>query len=241
MTLLTLLWACSSSSTLPEGPDPEATAAAIDNLCKLYEGARMSCERRAGEIDGGGLPVRVEATFDQLEERLGVTTFKGTVTLTTSEHRWVTRMSGYGSGRAEAIERGLHEWALVDGIAFVDASADATERPALSAVEPGVAVDELVAGGRTVYRGWTLQRPPMEGGIDHAALVRAATQSVSLDPGPHLLRIEAARNLGELAFTCYLDGAVHETMCASVKRYPWPDTSSYEVRQTYAVVPSSKL
>lgn len=243
---MTLLWlaqllACGGGSELPEGPDPAATKAAIDNLCKLYEGARMSCERRDGELTGGGLPVRVEATYDALEERLGVTTFRGTVTLTTSQHTWVTRMSGYGSGRDEAIQRGLHEWALVEGIAFVDASADATERPALLAVEPGIAIQELVAGGRPVYRGWTLQRPPLEGGIDHAALVRAATKAVSLDAGPHMLRIEVARNLGELAYTCFLDGKPHEAMCASVKGYPWPDVAAYEVRQTYAIPASGKL
>jgi len=241
MMLAVMLLACGSGSELPDGPDPAATAAAIDNLCKLYEGAKLSCERRDGELTGGGLPMRVEATFDELEERLGVTTFKGTVTLTTSEHTWHTRMSGYGSGRDAAIERGLHEWALVEGIAFVDASARAEERPALTAVEPGVSPAEITIGDRRVYRGWTLQRPPLQGGLDHAQLVRRLASAVSLDSGPHAMRIEAARNLGEMQLSCYVDGTPHEAMCAAVKAYPWPDTGSYEVRQTYMVPPASSL
>lgn len=231
-----LLAACSSAPTVPEGPDPEATAAAARNLCKIYQGAGAPCSIDGSTVTADGMAIRVTARFDQLEERLGVTTFKGTVALATDGATWTTRMSGYGSGRQEALERGLHEWALLSATAFTDAVRGDASRKALRAVEPTIGHEIEVANGTAVWRGWTLQRPPLEGGLKHDELSRRfAPVLTKLGPGPHMIRIEAARNLGELMLTCYADGALAPDVCDAVRSYHWPEIGGYEVRQSYAV------
>ncbi len=229
--------ACSSAPEVPTGPDPAATAQAVDNLCKLYEGARLPCERGTGSVTADGVPIQVVARYDQLDESLGVTTFKGTVTLTTPGHTWTTRMNGYGSRTEEALQRGLHEWALVDGTAFVDALRGGEERLALAAVEPGLAGGTDRFGDRAAYRGWSLMRPPLEGGVPHEQVLMHAAKALQLDDGPHALRIEVGRNLEKMSYTCYVDGQPSEPLCGAVQRYTWPEVRSYEIRQTYVLPP----
>jgi hypothetical protein len=239
MWLAMTWWGCGSGQpALPEGPDPAVTKVAVDNLCKLYEGARLTCERQEGAVVAEGTRIGVAAEYDQLEERVGISTFRGTVTLSTPEHTWITRMGGYGSRTEEAVERGLHEWALTEGTAFVDAVRGDTQRAALKAVEPTLTPAALSLGGRPVYRGWTLMRPPLEGGIPHDELLAAIAGKLSLDGGPHVLRFEVARALEEMSYTCYLDGQPSDALCAAVRSWSWPEVRSYEVRQTYVVPPS---
>jgi hypothetical protein len=221
---------------VPEGPDPQATAAAAKNFCKIYQGAGLPCSIDNGVVTADGTEVAITAQFDQLEERLGVTTFKGTVTLKAPDQTWVTRMSGYGSGRDEAIQRGMHEWALLSATAVSDAMRHDNTRPALRAVEPTIGFEVGLANGTAVWRGWTLQRPPLEGGLNHTELTsRFAPVLTKLGPGPHMIRIESARNLGELVLTCYVDGVQAADVCEAVRGYHWPDVGGYEVRQAYAV------
>jgi hypothetical protein len=237
---MTLLWilACGGAPALPEGPDPQATTAAAANLCKLHLGAQLPCTVDGSRVTGDGRAIAVSARFDKLEEQVGLSTFRGTVTLDVDGARWVTRMSGYGSNRDEAIQRGLHEWALLDGTAFVDAVRGDTSRRALRPVEPTLADEGLTLAGKPVYRGWTLQRPPLENGVAHADLLRRAEPLLgSLGPGPHAARVEVARNLGKLEFTCYVDGALSPPLCDSLRSAAWPEVGSYEMRQTYLLAP----
>lgn len=233
-----LFLGCGSEPELPKGPDPAATRIAAENLCKLYQGAKLSCSVRPGGVTAEGLDIDVSARFDALEERTGIATFKGTVTLTADGKTWSTRMGGYGSRREEALDRGLHEWALLEGTAFVDAVRGDTGRAALVAVEPELAPVPLALDGRAVYRGWTLSRPPLEGGVPHEDLMRYAGEALDLDGGPHVLRIEVQRALEKMAYTCFLDGAPSEALCTAIQRHPWPEVRSWELRQTYVVPPA---
>lgn len=236
--MILALLACVSEPTTPPGPHPEATAAAAVNLCKLYQQLQLPCTREGSRVEADGKTIVVTATLEHLDERLGVATLRGRVDLRVDGHTWTTRMSGYGSGLTEAVDRGLHEWALLDGLAFVDALRGDAAHAALRSIETTAADEGLVANQRPVYRGWTLQRPPLEKGLDHADLVlRAAPLVAKLDDGPHALRIEVARNLGKLEFVCYVDGQPAPDLCEAARGARWPEVGGYELRQTYVVAP----
>jgi len=237
MTMWLALLACSTAPTVPEGPQEDVAKAAAKNLCKLYKGGGLTCSVDGTSVTAEGQRITASATYDQYDDTLGVITFKGTVALAVDGgDTWTTRMSGYGSGKGAAIERGLHEWALVSGTAFVDALRHDGDRKALKAVEPTIGHEIYIANATAVWPGWTLQRPPLEGGMGHEDLLaRIAPVVPKLGPPPHMLRIEAARNLGELVLTCYVDGVPAPDVCAATKGYHWPDVGSFEARQSYAV------
>ncbi len=235
MTLLALL-ACSTTPVIPEGNQADVAAAAAQNLCKLYKGGGLSCSVEGSKVTAEGQTISVSATYDDYTDQLGVLTFKGTVALSVDGTTWTTRMSGYGSGKEAAIDRGLHEWALVSGTAFVDALRHDAGRKALRVVEPTIGHGIHTANQTAVFPGWTLQRPPLEGGVKHEELLgRIAPLLTKIGAPPHMLRIEVARNLGELEMHCFIDGADAPDLCAAVKGYHWPEVGGFELRQSYAV------
>lgn len=235
--IVALLFACSTAPSIPEGPQVDVAKAAAKNLCKLYKGGGLGCSVDGTKVSAEGQTIDVSAVYDHYDDTLGVITFKGTVTLAVEGgDTWVTRVSGGGSGKEAAIQRGLHEWALVSGTPFVDALRHDGDRKALKAVAPTIGHEIHVANQTAVWPGWTLQRPPLEGGIDHAEIVRRMAPIVpKLGPPPHMIRIEALRNLESLDFTCYVDGVAAPDVCKTVEGYRWPDVGGFEMRQSYAV------
>ena len=235
--IIVMWWACGAGPTAPAGPDPRASDVAAENLCKLFRGAQLACAREGTSLQTDAGALAVTARFDTLDERLGITTFRGSVTVEDGPRVWSTRMGGFGSGREEALERGLHEWALVDGLALVDALRADPTQAALRSIEPTAADTGLVVGDRPVFRGWTLQRPALEQGVDHTELVRRLEPVVvGFDAGPHAIRIEVSRANGPLTVGCSVDGAA-PAPCPALDGVPWPEVPGYELRQTYMVRP----
>ena len=241
MTFYALLIGCATGPTIPEGPQLGIAKMAARNLCKIYQGAGLACEVDGTSVTTDAHRINATALYDAYDDTLGVVTFRGTIALAVEDGAtWTTRMSGYGSGKEAAMDRGLHEWALISGTAFADALRQDAERATYRAVLPPAEETphrEVYAAGQTaVWPGWTMQRPTLESGPDHTDLVaRMAPMMAELGPPPHMVRIEVHRNLESLDFTCYADGVVEPKLCAAIEDYRWPDVGGFELRQSYAV------
>jgi hypothetical protein len=242
MTLWWTLTGCGllgGGASAPAGPDPDATSAAVDALCKLYEGAHVDCERSSGRATAGDDALGVSVTLYEVEESFGQVTWSGTVDVTLDGQTLSSRARGYGWSKEEAYERGFHEWALVAGVALVDWRLG-DGRPALKAVEPEWTPESLTLGDRSVLRGWSLVRGLVDGGIDHADLLsRVAPVSGAMSPdAPHTLRIEVTHDMGEEpTWTCEIDAVPSDELCRLARTYPWPEGVMWEAKQLYLVLP----
>lgn len=224
-------------------PDPIATPATVDKLCRLFEGARIRCERAGSTAVPDGIGKIVVATYvDRQEETLGQVTFSGRIALTDERgRRFESPLHGYGWGRDEAFERALHEWAVVSAVAPVDLWIGRPERPALAALEvqsgPGGPTRAEVAGW-VALRGWSLRRGVTHV-VDHAALLSALAPALEgLDRAvPHTVRVALSQEGAAQSRRCDLDGADAPALCEAAGAYPWPAGLGWELRQEYLLVP----
>lgn len=233
MALLMLLLACSSTPDAPATPraDAAATEGAIDALCKLFEGAEMDCRRGPNGILVDGRTFGVEARTT-VETMTGMATVRGLIELESAKQTYTTRLRGFGSGKQDALKRGLHEWALVSGTAVVDAWVNPTARHALQAVEP--TAEPLSYSGGKVLRGWTYFQP--KGVLEHAPLLEAVLPALG-EGATGVLTLEVTRQNGETQVECFWKGASHEEACRAARAWSWP-TGSYELRTSYVLLGS---
>lgn len=235
-----LAWLAACSSAPPSQtaqrphPDAEATVSAIDALCKLFEGAGQPCERRADGVTSGPHELAVRAETWPDERSLGIVSLRGLVHVGTPRGPFVTRLAGFGGTRADGMERAMHEWAVVSGVAVVDAVLDPTGRPALAALEPGQPPVPLALGGRAVLRGWPVVRPPQA--IDHHGLLAALAPAVPEPSG--VLTFDVTRQGGALTVQCWVQGEAHEPLCEAARGWAWPERD-HELRLAYVVLPPS--
>lgn len=244
MTLFFWLAACGGDAPPARATraDPIATPATVDKLCRLFEGARVKCERAGTTAIPEGVGKIVVATFvDHQEETLGQFVFDGRVALTDERgRRFESPLHGYGWGREEAVERALHEWAVVSAVAPVDLWLGRPERPALAALEvqsgPG-GPGRAEIGPWVALRGWSLRRGVTHQ-IDHDALLAAfapALDGLAAD-APHTVHVELAQEGAEQKRTCALDGTDAPALCEAAGAYAWPAGLGWELRQEYLLV-----
>jgi hypothetical protein len=238
-----VFFACGGAETPDPQPDPEVAEAAADAVCKLLQGALETCEAKGQEVSWGTRRLSVEATLLQAEERFGQYAFEAVVTVAEGDVRFSSPAVGFGAAREVSIEKGLHEWAVVSGVAVVDALLANPTRPALRALDPSptlpAGVDTL--GAFTVLRGYSLlrgDRPP-EGGVPHAQLLGVVSTMVAdLDVAvPHVLSVHRASGLDGTELTCWADGEPAEALCTALEPFSWPSGSNWEVKQTYVLAP----
>ncbi len=232
------LLACAGESTTsgPVKPDPAATAAAVDAVCKLVEGAGTECTRSAGQAKFADHVLAIDVELDKAEHEYGQFTWAGTIVVTSGEQTLRTNGRSYGWSKEEAYERGFHEWALVAGTAIVDWRMGG--RAALAAVEKNLANEAFRLGDRPALRGWSLARGLTQGDLDHGKLLDLLAPFASEVPagGVHTLQLTATADLGAApVWVCALDGVASETLCTLAKSYPWPTDSVWEVKQVYLV------
>ena len=224
------------------GPNPQATAAVAKALCKLAQGASLPCQTTDTTAILDGHAVEVAAAFVEREEVLSQITFRGTITLRVSGEAQKTAWRGYGWGENEAIDRGVHEWALVSGTAFVDALLDPIGRPTLAAIEPELpqAIPTPVAQFEAT-RGWTLWRGA-DVTLDHAILFAHATPTLGKlhAKTTHTLQIRIQPDNGKQQFACHLDGTPSAALCDAVRAYSWPDGFGWTFATAYTLVPQRK-
>jgi hypothetical protein len=237
MVFAVALLGCSGSG--PAAPqvhssDNATTLAAIDALCKLVEGAGTDCTRTGTSARFNALELKVEGRLYPVETSLGTASLRGVVAIEGPGARYVTRLRGFGGGKAEALERGMHEWALVSGTAVVDTWMGPT-RPTLAAVDdtPSGVVSPLP--DTVLYRGWTLFRP--KGELDHAGLLKAVAPVLKGVERPTTLSFEVTRQAGAAVVDCWVQGEPNDALCAAAGDWSWP-TGEYELRTTYVVPPS---
>lgn len=232
--MIALLLACTSSAPPTLSVDAEASAAAIDALCKLFEGASRPCERQARGVVGGGQTIGVEARTLPDEKSLGIVSVRGVVDLRTGDDVWSTRLTGFGGNRGEALQRATHEWAVVSAVAVADLVLDPGARPALMALEPDASGD-LTLAGRPVLRGWTLTRPNLT--IEHTALLRHLDGAFADRVPSGVITFEGVRQGGALTLECWSQGEPDPALCDVARGWVWP-AADHELRLAYLVVPS---
>ena len=229
-------------------PDRPATRALVDALCKLAEGARHSCERGTDKaVFDNTERIQVSAYIDREDEVLGQVTFEGRAVVVRDGGRTITtRFTHYGWGRAEALEKGVHHWAVISGAPIVDWILGEPSRPTLRALEkveaPNASMVPPQAAGFRALRGWTLLQG-VKVDLKHDELVKAFEGSLGeLAPGaPHAVQIRIAFDMGEQVYRCFVDGVENEPLCAAAKQGPWPAGVGWELRQTYLMVPTESF
>jgi hypothetical protein len=244
MTLfVAALFACGGAETPEPRPDPQVAEAAADAVCKLLQGGLQTCEAKGQEVAWGARRLAVSATLLRAEERFGQYAFEAVITVSEGDVQFSSPAVGFGGAKEVSIEKGLHEWAVVSGVAVVDALLADPARPALRALDPSptlpAGVDTL--GAFTVLRGYSLlrgDRPP-EDGVPHAQLLGVvATVADDLDPAvPHVLSLHRASGLDGTELTCWTDGKPSEALCTALAPFAWPSGSSWELKQTYVLAP----
>lgn len=231
--MIWMLLACSSTPPAPATPTPDAdaTRSAVDALCKLFEGADMDCKRAPAGIlvDGRTFGVDASTTY---EVSTGMATVRGLVKLESAKQTYTTRLRGFGSGKKDALERGLHEWALVSGTAVVDAWVNPDARHALKAVEP--TAEPLTYSGGRVLRGWTYFQP--KGVLEHAPLLEAIGPAAG-DGAQGVLTLEVTRQSGDVTVDCFWEGAPNEAICEKARAWSWPG-GTWELRTSYVFLGS---
>ena len=213
--MLSLLIACSRGpAPVPRlTPDEPTTTAAIDALCKIVEGAGTPCERRADGIRFGSHEVGVQGSLLPVESGLGITVLRGTIDITDSKGTLHTRLRGFGGGRSEALERSIHECALV-------------------AVEPSATPVTSPFPEHTVHRGWTLYQP--RGVIDHDVLLQALAPAFQDRSPAGVLTLEITHQGTSLTAECWFNGEVDAAACERARAWSWP-IGDYELRTAYVV------
>jgi len=236
MIALALLGCTPTSPPAPptRSPDADSTRAAIDAVCKLFEGADRDCTRGKNKVSVDGHEYGVRAEIYPVQSGLGMASLRGVVILDDSENTYITRLRGFGGTKAEAVERSMHEWALVSGLAVVDTWLAPADRPALRAIEPDLPAIDLKLGGRAVLRGWPYFQP--KGVIYHDKLLTALDPAFPQDPPPGVISLEVVRQRGETAVECWFQGEPHEALCEAARSWTWP-SAEYELRLAYVVQP----
>lgn len=229
--------ACTSAPPAPPklAPDEPTTTAAIEALCKVIEGADVPCERGADQIRFGSTTVGVHGSLYPVESSLGIATLRGSIRLTGTDPDWstTTRLRGFGSGRSEALERSIHEWALVSGTAIAQTWEGVSG--ALTAVEPSATPVSSPFPGFDVTRGWTLYQP--RGQLDHDVLLKALAPAFAGRSPAGTISVEITHQGSSLTADCWFDGEVDEALCREARAWNWP-VGDYELRTAYFVQPS---
>ncbi len=244
MLLPILLLACGGAESPPSGPDAAAGAAAANTMCKLIEGARQECDASGTKVTWGDRELSFSVVLDSTEEKFGQTSFSAHVTLSEKgKASYMSHAVGFGGSKQDALGKGFHEWAVISGVAILDALMDDPARPALKALDP---MPQMPAGSEKigsfdVMRGFSLVRgdQPPEDGISHEGLVKAVAPYASKLSGdkPHVLSLHRASGLSETELKCWLDGVASEELCAAFDKYEWPVGSTWELKQTYVLAP----
>lgn len=243
MSLLFLFTACSSAPpSLATEPDPSSSHMLAEALCKLVQGARHKCTLAGNRASiEGGRSLVVDAFLDHEEETLGQLTFDGRARITVEGGpSATTRFQHYGWGREEALEKGVHYWAVLHGSAIVDWVLADASRPALVALERGQPrlAHQVSVGGFRALRGWTfLQGVKVE--LAHDEILAAMQDAVSplAATEPHSVDVRITSEMGEQIFSCHVDGAEAPQLCALAQQGPWPAGIGWELRQSYLLVP----
>lgn len=248
MLIPMILLACGERAPpIATEPDARATDAVIKALCDLVKGAGHTCEPRTRQlaIDGSSL-LTVEVFVDEVEDTLGQIAVSGRARLTGRDQALTSRFDLMGWGEDEAYKRGVHLWAVLTGAPAVDWFLADASRPALSALHHGKADWAPAAapqvGAFQAIEGWTfLPGAPQD--LDHAAIIATFEGAVSgLAPDlPHTVEIRAAADLGKQAFSCHVDAAPADALCAAAREAPWPSGVGWELRQTYVLVPKAEF
>ncbi len=229
-----LLAACGSGTPAKPPtpkPDADATKASVDALCKLFEGADKTCTRGSGRIESEGHVLTVAAELLPVVTEFGMATLRGFIHVEGPEGRYSTRIRGSGGNKKEALERGIHEWALVSGVAVADIWLGPT-RPALAAVEDGLDLTPLELGGASLVRGWPLYRP--EGEFDHGDFLKALEPAFDNRRPEGMVSFEITRQSGEVTVDCWLQDQTDAPLCDAARAWSWPG-GIYELRLAYAV------
>ncbi|MEZ4322567.1 MAG: hypothetical protein R3F61_34185 [Myxococcota bacterium] len=235
-SLFLLLWACSTGPSEPATPPPavfdrEATDAAIDALCKLYEGADLPCERGSDGLTSGDTTLGVKAEIQPAEVSLGMVSIRGVVHIETPEGTYSSHLTGFGGTKSEGLQRSTHEWAVVSAVSVVDLVVDPATRPALAKLEPGPPAP-LTLAGHAVLRGWALVRPEQE--LDHNGLLKALGPGFEGRDPKGFVNLEVTRQAGEVSVSCWFQGEPDEALCAAARAWAWPERE-YELRVGYLV------
>ena len=236
---------CASQEAPGEGPDPHAAAAAAEAVCKLLQGARQECEATASKVTWGDRTLTLKANLIRAEEKFGQFSFEAEVTLTEGDTKYVSPAVGFGAARTESFQKGFHEWAVVSGVAIVDALLDDPARPALLALikTPTMPEGSENAGSFGVLRGFSVIRgdKPPEDGISHPGLVGALSPfAAGLEARtPHVLSLHRISGIDGIELKCWADGARSEALCKATEGYEWPVGMNWEIKQTYVLSPGS--
>jgi len=245
MIFALLLVGCGGDEPAPAGPDPSAAAAAADTVCKLLQGARQECDARASKVTWGDRTLSLGVVLNKSEEKFGQFSFEGNVTLTEGDKSWSSPAVGFGAAKEESFKKGFHEWAVVSGVAIVDALIDDPSRPALKALikDPTMPEGSEKIGAFGVLRGFSVVRgdKPPEDGISHPGLVGAlGTFAAGLDAStPHVLSVHRISGLDGIQFKCWADGERSDDLCKAAEGYEWPVGMNWEIKQTYVLNPGS--
>lgn len=243
MSLLLALLACGKPE-LPTGPSPEASAAAAEAVCKLFEAARVDCTQEGGSVRAGPHSLELLTVVEQEKEALGFRSLVMRVQPTIGGERrpeldTPAAVNG-GEPREELLARAMHEWAVVYGAAIVDLLLDDPDRPALRSVTSEVGAGRRVEGA-DVFRGWTLLHGGSALGVDHDKLLPHVWPVVEpLDPGVHTANIRIDHEPGDTRWRCELDGQDSPALCEAVRGYAWPLANPLtRIRQFYVFKPGS--
>jgi len=237
------LWGCGGAQPEAPRPDPAIASAAAEAVCKLLEGARQSCEVASNQVTWGDRRLGLQAQLLTSDERFGQFSFESTVTLTEGDRVFSSRAVGFGGAKEVSVEKGLHEWAVVSGVAIVDALLEDPERPALKALDAQSVLPEGAGtlGEFKVLRGYSLIRgdKPPEEALSHGALLGALGAFVAtLDATrPHVLSLHRVSGLDGDTVSCWLDGASSAPLCEAASAMAWPAGVSWELKQTYVLLP----
>ncbi|MEN0066540.1 MAG: hypothetical protein AAGA48_30670 [Myxococcota bacterium] len=243
MILWTLIACGSSAPKRAEAPDPKATLAVAEALCKVAQTAKHQCKLEGAEpVIDGTIRVRVRTYLDLVEEKFGLTTFEGRIAITPADRPTVTtHFRHYGMSHDEAMGKGVHMWAVVDAASIVDWILSDTARPALHGLykqeTPPASV--LRQGNAVVLPGWTYREGVQES-PNHEALVKVMASHVPSD-GVHMVDLRIQPQNGRQERHCHVDGEPAEALCAALPTEAFPAGVGWGLKQAWLWAPASQL